>query len=246
MLSASYMWAAREMSKGYRGSIELTTLRLRNHSRSAALSLSLFYRKIRTYHPFVFVYPTPSATQKSRTISPIERLHSFCARVFQGVRKWYIKLRLSLSICYSATIHVAPTASGVPDPLCIIVVCQSHSVCCCGESSTHALCARLSYIWLSCVAFISVCCFSAHSIYGFRTPPTMPIPSARKPSGSFALITLTGGNRGLSALTCAASLAACSMASISSLQAAWSKGHTTMGCRKRISRADDNLACGFC
>jgi hypothetical protein len=86
----------------------------------------------------------------------------------------------------------------------------------------------------------------AHSMYGLRFPPTMPIPSALKPAGSFALIIFTGGSRGLSGLTCAASFAACSIASISSLHPAWSNGHTTMGCRRRMSRADDNLACKFC
>ena len=109
------------------------------------------------------------------------------------------------------------------------------------EPSCPRVCTTFVHLAL-CVACILMCCFPAHSMYGFRTPPTMPIPSARKPSGSWALITLTGGSKGLSALTCAASLAACSMASISSLHAAWSKGHTTMGCRRRMSRADDNLA----
>jgi hypothetical protein len=206
----------------------------------------------------VFVILPQAPRKKPRTItSTIQRLHSFCARVFQGARKWVYQASVTLSSLFlpPLPVRVAPTASGVPDSLCcIIVVClprhfrpQSRS-CCCGESFAHALCARLSYSWPSCVCFalISVCCFPDHSMYGFRTPPTMPIPSARKPAGSFALITLTGGSRGLSALTCAASLAACSMASISSLQAAWSKGHTTMGCRRRMSRADDNLACISC
>jgi len=118
---------------------------------------------------------------------------------------------------------------------------QSWHFLFCESSYSHLLCTAFVHL-ASCVACILMCCYSTHSMYGFRTPPTMPIPSARKPSGSFALITLTGGSKGLSALTCAASLAACSMASISSLQAAWSKGHTTMGCRRRMSRADDNLA----
>lgn len=68
-----------------------------------------------------------------------------------------------------------------------------------------------------------------HSISGFRAPPTIAIPSDRRPSGSFARTIVLAGNMGLSGVTCAASLAACSIASISSLQPAWSNGQTTMG-----------------
>jgi hypothetical protein len=81
-----------------------------------------------------------------------------------------------------------------------------------------------------------------HWISGFRTPPTIAIPIERSPSGSFERTMLLAGNMGLSGITCAASLAACSIASISSLQPAWSNGHTTMGWRRSISLADDICA----
>jgi hypothetical protein len=84
----------------------------------------------------------------------------------------------------------------------------------------------------------------SHSINGFLCPPIMHIPSALSPAGSPALIMAAAGNMGLSGEMCAASFAACSMASISSLHCAWSKGQTTMGWRRRISRADDSFAYG--
>jgi hypothetical protein len=81
-----------------------------------------------------------------------------------------------------------------------------------------------------------------HSINGFRTPPTIAIPSDRRPSGSFARTIILAGNIGFSGVTCAASLAACSIASISSLHPAWSNGQTTMGCRNKMSFAEDICA----
>jgi len=226
------------------------------------LSLTHYYtgkKKIGTLNPFVCVcvFIPPSATQKAsqRSIPKFQRLHSFCARVFQGARKgvYQASVTPSSSFCCHCSCLRRPAA-----------VYRIHSVVSSSFASYGmfdrngrtlvvvvslvliALSAQISYSWPLCVALISVCCFPVHSMYGFRTPPTIPIPSARKPAGSFALITLTGGSRGLSALTCAASLAACSMASISSLQAAWSKGHTTIGCLSRMSRADDSLACTVC
>ena len=97
----------------------------------------------------------------------------------------------------------------------------------------------------SCVTFRSfnASLSASHSINGFRTPPTIAIPRAASPFGSFARTMWLAGNIGLSGATCAASFAACSMASISSLQPAWSNGHTTIGCRKRMSLADDICAC---
>lgn len=61
---------------------------------------------------------------------------------------------------------------------------------------------------------------SVHSINGFRCPCIMAIPSALRPAGSFARMIVCAGSIGLSGLRCAASLAACSIASISSLQVA--------------------------
>ena len=46
------------------------------------------------------------------------------------------------------------------------------------------------------------------------------------------------GSIGFSGLMFLASLAACSMASISSLQPAWSSGQTTIGCLRTISLAE--------
>lgn len=90
--------------------------------------------------------------------------------------------------------------------------------------------------------YISLLHLLFHSINGFLTPPDMEIPRARRPSGSLDRIIVLAGSIGLSGATCAASLAACSMASISSLQPAWSNGHTTMGWRSKMSRAEDICA----
>jgi hypothetical protein len=209
---------------------KLITFRLRNHPRSAALSIIQGQKTSKPSTRLCLCILPQSATQKPRTITPIQRLHSFCARVFQGVQKGYIKTSVTPSKLFLPPhclfmLHRPPAVywihSVVSSSFASRGTSNRQSNSCCGESFAHALCARFSlHLAFVCVAFISMCCFPAHSMYGFRTPPTMPIPSARKPSGSFALITLTGGNKGLSALTCAASLAACSMASISSLQAA--------------------------
>lgn len=77
---------------------------------------------------------------------------------------------------------------------------------------------------------------------GFRWPPIMHIPNARSPAGSFALMIVAAGSMGLSGDICAASFAACSIASISALQPTWSKGQTTIGLRRRMSLAEESLA----
>ena len=89
---------------------------------------------------------------------------------------------------------------------------------------------------------IKVGTFNFHSIRGFLWPPTIAIPNAASPFGSLCRTIVARGSIGLSGETWAASLAACSIASISSLQPAWSKGHTTIGWRSNMSRADDNCA----
>lgn len=65
----------------------------------------------------------------------------------------------------------------------------------------------------------------------------------RKASLSLATTIDLAGSIGLFMSTCDASFAACSMASISSLQACWSMGHITIGCLKVISRAELIWAC---
>lgn len=79
-----------------------------------------------------------------------------------------------------------------------------------------------------------------YSINGFFCPPTVHRPIARIESRSFASMMVPAGSMGLLGSTCDASLAACSIASISSLQACWSRGQMTMGCRRIISRAPLN------
>ncbi len=77
-----------------------------------------------------------------------------------------------------------------------------------------------------------------YSINIFFTPPTSHKPRWRIDSLSLAYTILAPGTIGLFGSTWEASLAACSIASISSLHACWSIGHMTMGCRKVISRAE--------
>ena len=77
-----------------------------------------------------------------------------------------------------------------------------------------------------------------HSISGFFCPPTRHSPRARSESWSFASTILRAGSIGFRGSTCDASLAACSMASISSLHACWSMGQMTIACRRVMSRAD--------
>ena len=81
------------------------------------------------------------------------------------------------------------------------------------------------------------------SISGFFWLPTMATPRCRRAWGSEGRTIEGRGSMGLSGFTCTASRAACSIASISSLHPAWSKGQTTIGCRIRISRADVRWAC---
>jgi hypothetical protein len=83
---------------------------------------------------------------------------------------------------------------------------------------------------------------AAHTISGFLVCPTIVKPSTCIAFGSFTRTINGAGSIGLSGLIWAASLAACSIASISSLQPAWSKGQTTMGWRRRISFAALNWA----
>lgn len=61
---------------------------------------------------------------------------------------------------------------------------------------------------------------SAHSINGFLCFPTIVTPRQCKAFASPARMIVASGSIGFSALTCAASLAACSIASISALQLA--------------------------
>ena len=77
-----------------------------------------------------------------------------------------------------------------------------------------------------------------HSISGFFCPPTRHSPRARSESWSFASTIFRAGSIGFRGSTCDASLAACSMASISSLHACWSMGQMTIACRRVMSRAD--------
>lgn len=63
-------------------------------------------------------------------------------------------------------------------------------------------------------------CVSSHSINGFLTDPTRATPMQLMAFGSEARTIVASGNIGFSALTCEASLAACSMASISALHMA--------------------------
>lgn len=85
----------------------------------------------------------------------------------------------------------------------------------------------------------------AHSIKGFFWPPTMHSPKARSESRSLARMMERAGSIGLLASTREASLAACSMASISSLQPCWSSGHITIRCRRAMSRAELSCTCGL-
>lgn len=85
-----------------------------------------------------------------------------------------------------------------------------------------------------------------HSISIFLTPPTSHNPRCRIASLSLARIIVRSGRTGLFGSTCEASFAACSMASISSLQACWSMGHTTIGWRNVISLAEVMCAWNAC
>jgi hypothetical protein len=89
---------------------------------------------------------------------------------------------------------------------------------------------------------IPIILIQIQSIKTFFSVPTIANPSALWPRVSCARIMTLAGNIGLSGLTWAASFAACSIASISSLQPAWSKGHTTIGWRRRISLAAESWA----
>ncbi len=73
---------------------------------------------------------------------------------------------------------------------------------------------------------------------GFLVLPTIVMPSACSALESCTRTIVGAGSIGLSGLTFAASLAACSIASISSLQPTWSRGQTTMSCRRVMSLAD--------
>ena len=81
-----------------------------------------------------------------------------------------------------------------------------------------------------------------HSITIFLCPPTIVHPNARNASLSLARIIVQAGSIGLCGSTCEASFAACSIASISSLQSCISRGHTTIGCRNTMSLAADSCA----
>lgn len=67
-----------------------------------------------------------------------------------------------------------------------------------------------------------------HSISGFLKLPTIVIPSGCSALSSFGRTIVGAGSIGLSGVTFAALLAACSMASISSVHPKWSRGHTTI------------------
>jgi hypothetical protein len=231
---------------------------LRPLSLSLSLTIIQGVKKIGTINPFACVYFYPQAPRKKPRNDQSPNFNA-CTPSVRGYskerEKGYIKPRSRRRVRYAATARVCADQQRCTGftllfhlrlPVTGIFDRRGRTLVVVVSLILIALSAQISYSWPLCVALISVCCFPVHSMYGFRTPPTIPIPSARKPAGSFALITLTGGSRGLSALTCAASLAACSMASISSLQAAWSKGHTTIGCLSRMSRADDSLACTVC
>ncbi len=69
------------------------------------------------------------------------------------------------------------------------------------------------------------------------------MPSVCKALWSFTRTIVGAGSIGFSALTSEASEAACSMAAISSLQPALSRGHTTIGCRNKMSFVDVMCAC---
>ena len=78
---------------------------------------------------------------------------------------------------------------------------------------------------------------------GFFMFPTTAIPKQLNAFASLDRIIVASGSIGLSAFTCAASLAACSIASISALQPAWSSGQTTIGCLRTMSFAPFSEAC---
>lgn len=80
---------------------------------------------------------------------------------------------------------------------------------------------------------------------GFLVLPTMVIPRECSALESVVRTIVGAGNIGSSGLTLAASLAACSMASISSLQLTWSRGQTTISCLSVMSLADVMCACVF-
>lgn len=82
-----------------------------------------------------------------------------------------------------------------------------------------------------------------HSINGFFCPATKQRPRVFSDSRSFASTIARAGNIGLLGSTCDASLAACSMASISSLQACWSMGQMTSGCLTVRSLVELSCAC---
>lgn len=82
-----------------------------------------------------------------------------------------------------------------------------------------------------------------HSMSGFLVDPTIVIPRACRALKSLTRTIVGAGNMGLSGLTFEASFAACSMASISSLQPAWSRGQTTIIFRSVISFAEVICAC---
>lgn len=73
---------------------------------------------------------------------------------------------------------------------------------------------------------------------GFLVLPTIVMPRECSALKSVVRTIVGAGNIGSSGLTLAASLAACSMASISSLQLTWSRGQTTISCLRVMSLAD--------
>lgn len=83
----------------------------------------------------------------------------------------------------------------------------------------------------------------SQSISGFFWLPTIAAPKWLRALWSFGRTIAGRGSMGLSGLTWAASRAACSIASISSLQPAWSRGQTTIGCRMVMSLAEVKWAC---
>jgi hypothetical protein len=99
----------------------------------SAICGSLYYtgtKNFETINPFVFVYSTPERHAKASHNHPDSTpALLLCEGIPRSAKRVYQDLGHAVEIVSSAplSVHVAPTASGVLDSLCcIIVVCQSR------------------------------------------------------------------------------------------------------------------------
>jgi hypothetical protein len=139
---------------------------------SLSLSLSHYYtggKKNRNHQPVcVCVFLPPSATQKAsqRSIPKFQRLHSFCARVFQGARKgvYQASVTPSSSLCCHCSCLRRPAAVyRIHSVISSSFASHGHfrpsrsNSCCCGESYTHRLeCTNFVQLAFVCCSHLSV------------------------------------------------------------------------------------------